>query len=71
MLTFDFEKSNFGWLYIQMWFKFWRNLYELMLGRLKLVKMDKMVKSQNVDFGLEKLELWIWFKCWITILSLD
>ena len=63
MLTFDFEKSNFDRLYIQMWFEFFRNEYGFMLGRLKLVKTNKIVKSQNVDFGLEKVKLWIWFKC--------
>ena len=50
MLTFDFEKSNFNRLYIQMRFEFEKNECGFMLGRLKLVKMDKIVKSQNVDF---------------------
>ena len=54
MLTFDFEKSNFNRFYIQMWFEFWINEYRFMLERLKLVNTDKMVKSQNVDFGLQK-----------------
>ena len=43
----DFEKSNFDWLYIQIWFAFQKNEGRFMLGRLKLVE-DKMVKSLNV-----------------------
>ena len=53
MLTFDFEKSNFDRPYIQMWFEFWKNECGFMLGRLELVKTDKMVKSQKFDFWLE------------------
>ena len=62
MLIFYFEKSNFDQLYIQMWFKFQKNEYEFMLGRLKLVKTDKIVKSPNVDFLLEKVKIWLWLE---------
>ena len=47
---FYFEKSNFDRPYIQMSFDFWKNECRFMLGRSKLVKTDKMVKSQNIDF---------------------
>ena len=50
MLTFDFEKSKFDQPYIQMRFEFWKNECGFMLGRLELVKTDKMIKSQNIDF---------------------
>ena len=50
MLTFDFEKSNLDRLYIQMGFELGKNECGFMLRRLELVKMDKMVKSQNIDF---------------------
>ena len=45
--------SNFDRFYIRMWFEFWNIECKFMLGMSKLVKMDKMVKSQKIDF-------WLW-----------
>ena len=52
MLTFDFEKSNFGRLYIQIWFEFWRNEYGFIFGSSELMRKVKEVKSQNFEFDL-------------------
>jgi len=59
MLTFFFyfEKSNFDRQYIQMWFESWENKCGFMLERSKLVKTDKIVKSQNVDFLVWKVKV--------------
>ena len=73
MLTFDFENSNFDRQYIQMWFKSWENKCGFMLGRSKLVKTDKIVKSQNVDFLVWNIEVWLWpnenFTLWLKLVE--
>ena len=50
MLTFDFEKSKFDPFYVQISFEFQKNECGFILGRSKLVKTNKRVKSHNVDF---------------------
>ena len=54
MLSFNFEKSNFDQQYVEMWFESWENECEFMSTRSELVKEVKIVKSQNIDFRLEK-----------------
>ena len=71
MLTFDFEKSNFDRLYIQMWFGFRKNECGFMLERPKLAKTDKMVKSQNVDFWLQKSKFDFDKNSQMTLLPID
>ena len=43
-----------------MWFESGENECGFMLGMLKLIKTDKIIKSQDVNFFIWKVKVWLW-----------